>query len=215
MATCPLCLFANASDAAVCARCGKFRFPSDTPAPAPGYDEAPSARTRIVSQLVREIEDESESVNRTVRGPITLPKMNGKSSASTNSATLVSDTDAYSVVSVETTPPPMMPSMPRLLVIRGEKLNAEFPIYNGKNYLGRSSDKPVDVDLTGQEPPEQVWSSRQHALITFERGLLLIEDMNSLNGTFVNRSRLHPGQQRLLQTNDIVQVGTVQFKVAL
>jgi FHA domain len=217
MATCPLCLFSNAEDATICTRCGKFRFPQAVVEPGSGFEESAGTRTRIVSQLVREVEEDQEAVSRTVRGPVTLPKMSGMkgSGLSTVAATLVSDSDAYSVVSVETTPPPMTPSMPRLSVIRGEKVNAEFPIYNGKNFIGRSSDKPVDIDLTGQEPSEQVWSSRQHALITFERGLLVIEDLNSLNGTFVNRSRLHPGQQRLLQTNDIVQIGTVQFKVSM
>ena len=42
---------------------------------------------------------------------------------------------------------------------------------------------------------------------------MVIEDLNSLNGTFVNRQRIHPGQQRELHPGDIVQVGTVQLRV--
>jgi hypothetical protein len=102
---------------------------------------------------------------------------------------------------------------PRLVVLRGEKLNMQYAIYPGKNYLGRTDDKPVDIDLENQEPPDRIWTSRQHAVIAFENGLLTIEDLNSLNGTFVNRTRVHPGQIRTLQPNDIIQLGTVQLRV--
>jgi len=104
---------------------------------------------------------------------------------------------------------------PHLVVLRGEKLNIQYAIYPGKNYLGRTDDKPVDIDLENQEPPDRIWTSRQHAVITLENGVLTIEDLNSLNGTFVNRTRVHPGQIRTLQANDIIQLGTVQLRVLL
>lgn len=222
MATCPLCLHANPDTTTVCTRCGKFRFPN--PALAEELDSVPASemRTRIVAEIESELAAD-ESARRTIRGPMTVPTSNPKSaskssvraSLSTVKAALISDSDAYTVVPVDTTPPPLAPTMPRLVVIRGEKLNVEFPIYNGKNYIGRASDKPVDIDLTGQESPDQIWSSRQHALITYDRGTILIEDLNSLNGTFVNRSRLHPGQRRILQSADVVQIGTVHFRVEI
>lgn len=214
MATCPLCLYSNPPATAVCARCGKFRFPAEA-----GSDDLPEEmHTHIVSQLRPEVEAVGESSRRTIRGPLTVTKSAVQSSLSTVAATAIAaadGSDAYSVVAVETTPEPLGPATPRLVVIRGERVNVEFPVYAGKNFLGRSADKPVDIDLTGQEAPEQVWSSRQHAVLIYDRGMLLIEDLNSLNGTFVNRSRLHPGQQRMLQSNDVVQVGTVQFKVLM
>lgn len=104
---------------------------------------------------------------------------------------------------------------PRLVVLRGEKVDMQYPVYPGKNYLGRTDEKPVDIDLENQEPTDRIWTSRQHAVITFENGLLTVEDLNSLNGTFVNRTRVHPGQVRTLQVNDIVQVGTVHMRVIL
>ena len=69
------------------------------------------------------------------------------------------------------------------------------------------------IDLEDQEPPDRVWCSRQHALITFESGLLTIEDLNSANGTYVNRNRIYPGTKRPLAVNDIIQIGNVQMKV--
>jgi hypothetical protein len=104
-------------------------------------------------------------------------------------------------------------AQPRLLVLRGQKRNVEYPIYEGHNFIGRADEKPVDIDLEDQEPPDRVWSSRQHALITLENNMLVIEDLNSSNGTFVNRGRIYPGQKRPLAVNDVVQIGNVQLKL--
>ena len=108
-----------------------------------------------------------------------------------------------------------LPQEPKLIVVRGEKLNATYPILLGKNYIGRTTDKPVDIDLEGQEAVDRIWTSRQHAIITYDKSSLILEDLNSLNGTFVNRQRIHPGQPRILQMGDVIQVGTVQLKVVL
>jgi len=91
----------------------------------------------------------------------------------------------------------------------------EYPIYEGPNYVGRADEKPVDIDLEDQEPPDRVWSSRQHAVLIFEGGQLTIEDLNSSNGTFVNRARIYPGQPRSLSVNDVIQIGNVQMKVVV
>jgi hypothetical protein len=104
---------------------------------------------------------------------------------------------------------------PKLVVIRGLKLNVIYPIYEGRNFIGRPDERPVDIDLVDQESPDRVWASRQHAVVTYENGVLTIEDLNSLNGTFVNRARITPGQQRVLQVNDVIQIGTVHLKVTM
>ena len=102
-----------------------------------------------------------------------------------------------------------------MIVVRGQRIDVQYPIYPGKNYLGRTDDKPVDIDLEDQEAQDRIWTSRQHAVVTFEEGKLTLEDLNSLNGTFVNRNRVHPGQIKELQANDVIQVGTVHMKVVL
>ena len=104
-------------------------------------------------------------------------------------------------------------AQPKLVVIRGQKIGAEFPIYPDLNFVGRADEKPVDIDLEDQEPPDRIWCSRQHALITLEDGALTIEDLNSANGTYVNRARVYPGQKRPLSANDVIQIGNVQMKV--
>jgi len=103
----------------------------------------------------------------------------------------------------------------RLIVRRGLKTGVVYPLYEGRNYLGRADDVPVDVDFDDQESPDRVWTSRQHALITSEKGQLFIEDLNSANGTYVNRSKVKPGERKPLKGDDIIQVGTVHLKLEL
>jgi pSer/pThr/pTyr-binding forkhead associated (FHA) protein len=100
-----------------------------------------------------------------------------------------------------------------LLVLRGQKRNVEYPIYEGQNFVGRADEKPVDIDLEDQEPPDRIWSSRQHAVIAYENGRMTIEDLNSSNGTFVNRAKIYPAQPQPLKVNDVIQIGTVQLKL--
>jgi hypothetical protein len=104
-------------------------------------------------------------------------------------------------------------AQPRLLVLRGQKRQVEYPLYEGQNFIGRADEKPVDIDLEDQEPPDRIWSSRQHAVITFENGRMTIEDLNSSNGTFVNRAKIYPAQPQPLKVNDVIQIGTVQLKL--
>ena len=111
--------------------------------------------------------------------------------------------------------PASQPAHPRLVVIRGQNLNQAYPIYEGRNTIGRFADRPVDIDLMGQEAEGQVWSSRLHAAIIFGRGELRVEDLNSLNGTWLNGVRINPGQQRELKPGDILQIGVVQLRLVI
>ena len=106
-------------------------------------------------------------------------------------------------------------SKPRLIVLRGQRQNVEYQIYDGDNYIGRADDKAVDLDLEDQEPPDRIWSSRQHAVIAFESGSMTIEDLNSTNGTYLNRTRIEPGKKIPLSVSDVIQIGTVQLKVVV
>jgi hypothetical protein len=104
---------------------------------------------------------------------------------------------------------------PRLRVVRGLKVHVEYPLCDGANLVGRGDDRPVDVDLRDQEPPDRVWASRHHAVIHLGDGGITVEDLNSMNGTYVNRHRVYPGQKRALNTGDVLQIGTIQLKLTL
>jgi hypothetical protein len=103
----------------------------------------------------------------------------------------------------------------KLVVQRGLKIGEEYSLFSGENFVGRADDKPVDVDLTFQEPEDRVWCSRQHALIVYDdaTGMLTIEDLNSSNGTFVNRARVYPGQPCQLYVGNTIQIGTVHMRI--
>lgn len=102
---------------------------------------------------------------------------------------------------------------PVLVVQRGMRPGVEYPIYEGKNFMGRTDEEPVDINLEDQEPAERTWSSRQHSCITFENGLLIVEDLNSANGTYVNRTRVWPGTKQPVKVGDVIQIGTIHMKV--
>ncbi len=101
----------------------------------------------------------------------------------------------------------------RLVVIRGLRLGWEYLLFEGPNFLGRAEEKPVDIDLQPLEQEDRIWSSLQHACINCNSGTLEIEDLGSANGTYANRAKVQQGEKRSLEKGDVIQIGTVQFKV--
>lgn len=101
----------------------------------------------------------------------------------------------------------------KLVCVRGQKPGIEYPVYEGQNFIGRSDEQPVDIDLDDQEPQDRIWSSRQHASICYENGQLVVEDLNSSNHTYVNRIRCMPNNKVSLKLGDIIQIGAVHLKV--
>ncbi|MFM7200974.1 MAG: FHA domain-containing protein [Myxococcota bacterium] len=72
-----------------------------------------------------------------------------------------------------------------LLIVSGPEQGRQFPLIQGRNILGRSE------DCTIQLPSNQI--SRRHACLTLNGGRVLLEDMGSANGTFINGQRLAQG----------------------
>jgi len=241
MTTCPHCEHANAASVVVCAGCGSL-LPGAEPAfttasgetegelaacstPFPGSKQevashhGSTATTRSLRKLAP-ISTAARETDEFSGAPSALTVPGGAKISNSSLATHVGTTNNYAstapiTIAADALPPvePAPVAQPRLVVVRGERVNVAYAILEGKNYVGRSADKPVDIDLDGQEAVERIWTSRQHAVITFERGRLVIEDLNSLNGSFVNRARLHPGTAKALAPGDVLQFGTVQLKV--
>jgi EAL domain-containing protein (putative c-di-GMP-specific phosphodiesterase class I) len=69
--------------------------------------------------------------------------------------------------------------------------------------IGRKSGLPLSMNLSNV--------SRVHAELFFENGQLLVRDLDSRNGTFVNRSRIHGISP--LRHGDIVHFGHAEFRV--
>jgi hypothetical protein len=84
------------------------------------------------------------------------------------------------------------------LVIRsgGGRSGEVFNVSGEKMTIGRSPDAEIFLD--------DVTVSRNHALLVRRRDGLYIDDLGSLNGTYVNRRRI---ESHLLANGDELQVG--------
>ena len=78
----------------------------------------------------------------------------------------------------------------------GGRSGEVFQLQGERTSVGRSPDCDIFLD--------DVTVSRRHALITEEGGRFTIEDLGSLNGTFLNRHRI---EQAPLTDDDEVQIG--------
>lgn len=57
--------------------------------------------------------------------------------------------------------------------------------------------------------------SRNHARISYEDNLFVIEDLDSTNGSWLNNMQLHPGRRYPLQNNDRLMLGKLLLWVCL
>jgi pSer/pThr/pTyr-binding forkhead associated (FHA) protein len=71
-----------------------------------------------------------------------------------------------------------------------------------------------DVDLAGEEGLEK-GISRRHARISRRENEVYIEDLNSLNGTFLNASRLVPELPYPVKDGDQIQLGKLVLTINL
>ena len=110
------------------------------------------------------------------------------------------------------------PFKAKLLIVRGSlRKNQEFPLEEGKNLIGRWDPETgsfPEVDLDADDPEAKI--SRKHALILIEGGKITIEDIGSLNGTYVNRQpRLAPGSPAEIKSGDEVIIGKTFLKLVV
>jgi pSer/pThr/pTyr-binding forkhead associated (FHA) protein len=106
----------------------------------------------------------------------------------------------------------------RLKIVRGSpRKDQEFPLEDGNNLVGRWDPETgafPEVDLDADDPEAKI--SRKHALIRIADGKITVEDIGSLNGTYVNRgSRLQPGTPIELKTGDEIIIGKTFLKLTV
>ena len=109
------------------------------------------------------------------------------------------------------------PFKAKLAVVRGGRKGQEFPLEDGNNLIGRWDPETgsfPEVDLDADDPEAKI--SRKHALIRIEGGKITIEDIGSLNGTYVNRQpRLSPGSPAEIKSGDEVIIGKTFLKLVV
>lgn len=105
----------------------------------------------------------------------------------------------------------------KLSVIRGGRKGQEFPLEEGNNLIGRWDPETgafPEVDLDQDDPEAKV--SRKHALIRISNDKITVEDIGSLNGTYVNRQpRLQPGNPVELKAGDEIIIGKTFLKLVV
>jgi hypothetical protein len=84
------------------------------------------------------------------------------------------------------------------LVVRsgGGRAGEQFPLERTQTTIGRTPDCDIFLD--------DVTVSRRHAIVAKGAGTFTLEDLGSLNGTFLNRHRI---EQADLENGDEVQIG--------
>jgi hypothetical protein len=109
------------------------------------------------------------------------------------------------------------PFKAKLSVVRGGRKGQEFPLEDGNNLIGRWDPETgsfPEVDLDADDPEAKI--SRKHALIRIDGGKITIEDIGSLNGTYVNRQpRLSPGSPAEIKSGDEVIIGKTFLKLVV
>lgn len=103
----------------------------------------------------------------------------------------------------------------KLVITRGGTVGKEFPLEAASDtHIGRwdpDGGAFPEIDLTQDDPEAKI--SRRHARVVIQDGQYAIEDVGSLNGTYVNRgARLMPGSPQALKNGDEVVMGKTFFK---
>ncbi|MBY0526601.1 MAG: FHA domain-containing protein [Gemmataceae bacterium] len=106
-------------------------------------------------------------------------------------------------------------SLAKLSVVRGQRVGAAYPIKEGSTMIGREGGDAVDVNLDELERAELPVAAPQHACVRLENNCLTVEDLKTEHGTYVNRTRLAWSTPYPIKADDIIQIGTVQFRVAV
>jgi hypothetical protein len=80
--------------------------------------------------------------------------------------------------------------------------------------LGRAvEDSAPDVDLTPHQGVE-LGVSRQHVKLTRQESTVMVQDLGSLNGTYLNGRKLLPYQPRVLRNEDELSLGHLALRVS-
>jgi hypothetical protein len=101
-----------------------------------------------------------------------------------------------------------------LEVVRGRDVGRVFDLAGGEVVLGNALDGGAGLDLRDQEGGSPRRMAARQAVLEANGTDLVIRDLDSPGGTFVNRQRLLAGQARRLQPGDEIQLGGVQLRVA-
>lgn len=98
-----------------------------------------------------------------------------------------------------------------LVTFQNDPNGAFWPLHSGRTQLGRSAGEGVDIAISDAS------ASSRHASVHADpaTGQAFLEDDGSRNGTFLNETRLPPGERRQLRDNDRLRLGSTTFVIKL
>ena len=206
MIKCSECGYENIDGLDYCDGCGAKLNPAAAPAAesAAGAAAAPEAAAQPApAEAAPEAPEAAPPPSEVPTGEITPPP-------EANAAAAVAAAPAPEAAAASS-------ARAKLQVIRGGRKGHEFPLEDGNNLIGRWDPETgsfPEVDLDQDDPEAKI--SRKHALIRFEGGKITVEDIGSLNGTYVNRQpRLMPGNPVELKTGDEIIIGKTFLKLVV
>lgn len=91
---------------------------------------------------------------------------------------------------------------PRLIVTLGGEVSHDIELTDSRALIGRAD--LCDIVINDQ------FISKQHALVIRERNTIVLVDLKSSNGTYVNARRI---QRAVLRDNDIISIGDHRIKL--
>lgn len=92
--------------------------------------------------------------------------------------------------------------LPRLVVTRDGKMSQELELVTTRTLLGSSDLCDIIID--------DRFISKHHALMIREQDSVILVDLRSMNGTFVNSRRI---KRQVLRNNDIISMGNHRIKM--
>ncbi len=95
----------------------------------------------------------------------------------------------------------------KLKVLGGSHDGKEISIGSEKFLVGRSE--------SCQLRPKSESVSRKHCILVLRDNRLLLQDLKSRNGTYVNDKRLPPDKAKVLKPGDELRIGKLKFEVII
>ncbi|MEY4565247.1 MAG: hypothetical protein RLY14_217 [Planctomycetota bacterium] len=95
----------------------------------------------------------------------------------------------------------------KLKVLAGSNEGKEIAVNSEKFLIGRADEC--------QLRPKSESVSRRHAAIIQKDGRVLLVDLKSRNGTFVNDKQLSSDKAKILRDGDLLRVGKLEFQIAI
>lgn len=95
----------------------------------------------------------------------------------------------------------------KLKVLTGSHEGKEISISSEKFLIGRSE--------SCQLRPKSESVSRKHCIIVLREGRVLMQDLKSRNGTYVNDKRLPADKAKVLKPGDHLRIGKLKFELVI